>query len=465
MKLFYFKYLSILIPLVGMWLLGCKKGFLEVKPNTSIVIPETIEDMTQLLDNGSVMTYNAPALGFLSADEYYIPTTEILNSRPTKTERNCYTWQSDIYDGELNIQDWNAPYKSIFQANAVLEQWERLPSSEQTSQKGKFVKAWALFLRSFAFYNLVQIFSPAYESISANTDLGIPLKISANINQVVQRATLQQTYDQIVNDLESSLSLYSNSFPTQNRNRPSKAAANALLARVFLSMGRFGSALSVCDSLLLRYDKLIDYNTLDSTSSGPFSLVNDELILLNVTYPSYATSIAVGFGQSRIDTSLISLYETNDLRRPIFFRVENGSYFMKQGYAGTDSYFPFTGLAVDEIYLIKAECLVRNGNLSEANEALNALLVKRYKVGTYLPFYSNDPGEILNKVLLERRKELVWRGLRWSDIKRLNAEGADISLTRKMGNVNYILKANDSKFVMPIPNDEVSLSHIMQNIR
>lgn len=465
MKNLSLKYIVITLFFLELSISSCKKEFLDKKPNTDIVVPETLEDMMQLLDD-DVTTFSAPALGFLSADEYYVPSLDVLNSRASKTERNCYTWQTDIYGGEKNIQDWNAPYKSIFQANVVLDQWGKLSTIEQTSEQGKFIKAWALFSRSFAFFNLAQIFSPAYKVTTANIELGIPLKLSANVNIIVQRASLQQTYDQILKDLESSLPLYSNSFPAKNRNRPSKTAVYALLARIYLYMGKYESALSACNNSLRTYNKLIDYNTLDSLLLGPFSSYQDELILNNATFPFSYQGVTVVYGISQIDTALISSYETNDLRKSIFFRSENNSYFMKQGYVGSEGgYSPFTGLAIDEVYLIKAECLARSNDIDEATSVLNELLIKRYKSGTYTPFSSTSTVNVLDKILKERRKELVWRGLRWYDLKRLNASGANITLIRRLDNQTYTLPPNDPKYVMPIPDDEIALSHVTQNQR
>jgi hypothetical protein len=71
-------------------------------------------------------------------------------------------------------------------------------------------------------------------------------------------------------------------------------------------------------------------------------------------------------------------------------------------------------------------------------------------MGTFL-----TKDEALKKVLIERRKELVWRaGLRWDDIRRLNKEGANISLRRKLGNETYVLKAGSPQFAFPIPINE-----------
>tara|TARA_R110002033_G_scaffold36621_1_gene75228 strand:+ start:3737 stop:3916 length:180 start_codon:yes stop_codon:yes gene_type:complete len=59
----------------------------------------------------------------------------------------------------------------------------------------------------------------------------------------------------------------------------------------------------------------------------------------------------------------------------------------------------------------------------------------------------------------------VWRGLRWQDIRRLNKEGAGITLTRTLKGENYTLPPNDPRYIFPIPDDEIALSGIKQNVR
>lgn len=464
MKSIKFNYIFAIFSLIMLMFIGCKKDFLEKKPNTNIVIPETLDDMMQLLDNVDVNS-STPGMPTMSADEYVITTSEEFSSLETNLERNCYVWKPDLYGGTLNIGDWNIPYQKAFYSNVVLEQYEKLSISNQVSIQGKYVKAWALFSRAYAFFNLVQVFAPTYNEPKAKTDLGIPLKLTSNINAITQRSSVAETYNQILEDLESSLPLFSDSFPTQNRNRPSKAAVYALLARIYLSMGKYDKALQASENSLSIYNKLIDYNSLDNASATPFSSYNDEMVLYSTQIPNYRITI-VGYASAVINPKLIQMYEPNDLRKETFFRNENGQYFKKRDYGGASGgYYPFTGLAVDELYLIKAECLARGGNLQEAVNTLNDLLVKRYKTGSYVRFVSSSLEELISKILQEREKELVWRGLRWADVKRLNVAGANITLTRKIENTTYTLSPNDQKYVMPIPDDEIALSHIIQNQR
>jgi hypothetical protein len=76
-----------------------------------------------------------------------------------------------------------------------------------------------------------------------------------------------------------------------------------------------------------------------------------------------------------------------------------------------------------------------------------------------------DATEALNIILIERRKELLMRGLRWMDIKRLNKEDAGIVMKRTINGQTYTLLPNDLRYSFPIPEDVISLSGMQQNPR
>jgi hypothetical protein len=95
---------------------------------------------------------------------------------------------------------------------------------------------------------------------------------------------------------------------------------------------------------------------------------------------------------------------------------------------------------------------------------LNTLLIKRWKSGTFKPLDSNTAEEALKKVLEERRKELLYRMLRWMDLKRLNKEQQfQKSLKRILNNEEYTLLPNDPKYALPIPERVIELSGMQQN--
>src|SRR3546814_963366 len=94
---------------------------------------------------------------------------------------------------------------------------------------------------------------------------------------------------------------------------------------------------------------------------------------------------------------------------------------------------PFSGLATDEVYLIRAECYARTGNVSAAMEDVNTLLEKRCKAGTFFPFSAQTAEAALSFLLTERRKELVLRGLRCTGLRSLHPDSRfSVNLTRKL---------------------------------
>jgi hypothetical protein len=136
---------------------------------------------------------------------------------------------------------------------------------------------------------------------------------------------------------------------------------------------------------------------------------------------------------------------------------------MKGGYSGSQP--PFSGMATDEAYLIRAECAARAGNTGSALNDLNALLSKRWVTGTYTPYATASPGALLDTILVERRKELPFRGVRWTDLRRLNKRGGNITLTRSLNGQLYQLAPNSRLYVLPIPPDVIALSGMQQNPR
>jgi hypothetical protein len=126
----------------------------------------------------------------------------------------------------------------------------------------------------------------------------------------------------------------------------------------------------------------------------------------------------------------------------------------------------YDGLAVDEIYLIKAECRARAGDRDGAMDVLNTLLKARWKTGTFVAYTAANADEALLIVLKERKKELLLRGLGWTDLRRLNREPKfAVTLQRKAGGVTYTLPPNDPRYAFPIPDIEIKLGGLAQNQR
>src|SRR5690606_11764760 len=119
----------------------------------------------------------------------------------------------------------------------------------------------------------------------------------------------------------------------------------------------------------------------------------------------------------KVDSNLYASYNKGDLRRDAFFQVgePGGEATFKGNYDGQVSNATlFSGITTAEIYLIRAECHVRNNKVAAGLADINEFRKFRIKSDTYLPLVIDDGGSLLKVILEERRKELIFRGIRWT---------------------------------------------------
>jgi hypothetical protein len=148
----------------------------------------------------------------------------------------------------------------------------------------------------------------------------------------------------------------------------------------------------------------------------------------------------------------------------LFKSNANGSIGFKGNYTGLINASLFTGVATNELYLIKAETAARNGNSAEALQNLNTLLSTRWLSGTFVAYTITDPQQLLSIILQERRKELLFRTLRWTDLRRLNKEaGYSKTLTRNVNGTTYSLAPGSLRYVFEIDQNAVNISGLTQN--
>jgi len=429
---------------------------LDEKPNKKLVVLSSVKDAQALMNNTSVFITPHPTSGEFAAGDFYL-LTEDWQSLSWQSHRQSYIWGDHVFD-DMERNDWSMPYVAVYNANIILEAIANGEIKQGTQREIADVKGQALFYRSYAFYSLLQLFAKAWDNTTSKSDLGIPLRLSSNFNNPVGRSTVEVCYEQIINDLQESVSLLNET--TVLKTRPSKTAAHAFLARVYLNIGRYELAQVAASAALIANSQVIDYNALDASAEFPFALFNDEVIyhvrLWNfLPYPPAA----------KIEQDLITSYHENDLRKRLFFTDNNdGTFSYKAGYNVDDGMF--NGLATDELLLIRAECFARLGNTSQALHDLNVLLAKRWKSGSFVDVTATSAEGALTIILQERRKELLFRGLRWSDLKRLNKDARfAVTLKKTIADKEYVLPPNDNRYVFPIPSAVIKMSGIEQNPR
>lgn len=446
------RYFCLLISL----LFSCGKDYLNEKPNVRQAVPSEVADYQAILDAESIMNGGASvSLGILGAGEFTIKDGQLTTLKDAYL-RNGYVWAKGVYEGS-EVNDWNYAYQRILYANLALD----VEKVERNGAAWDNVKGSALFFRSLNFFQLAQLFCRVYQRDQADTDPGVPLRLDYDVTAKYGRGSLAQVYQQIVADLKEACKLLPDT--AVHKFRPCKAAAFTLLAKVYLQMDDYENALSYATQGLQFNDQLIDFNRLNLdqryTFAQSYGMDNPEVLFF-----STATNMTIiATGRFNANPSLLSLYAANDLRKKAYFyNNSDGRKLFKGSYANS-SYF--AGLATDELWLIYAECLARLGNTSEALDALNHLLSKRYD-SSFVPLSGGNGEDALKLILLERQKELYMRGNRWEDLRRLNKDSQfAATLVREIDGNRYELPPGDARWVWPVPDNEIQINGLAQNER
>ncbi|RYY56062.1 MAG: RagB/SusD family nutrient uptake outer membrane protein [Chitinophagaceae bacterium] len=449
------KSIIILIAIAAIGILsGCEK-FLEEKPDVKLVVPQTVADLQSIL-NHPLIYQDDPAGGERSSDNYYV-TSANWQSMRSEEDKRAYQWAGErIYVTGID-NEWARTYNHIYSANVVLHAFDGVTIQPGEQLAANIAAGTARFIRGRSIFNALVVWAPAFDEQNAGQDLGVSLRTDPDVNIPTTRASVRDCYDQVIADVREAVRLLPDvsSHPVQ----PSKAAASALLARVFLSMRMYDSALVYADiSIQLKSDLFDLNNVVNPNATFTVSRFNPEVIY----HAEMLAPNLLNTPRAKTDSTLYRSYETDDLRRTIYFKDNgDGTVGFRASYSGNNG--GFSGLATNEVILMRAECLARKGDTEPAMQELNRLLQARWRTGSFVPKSAASASDALLIILNERRKELLLRGLRWMDIKRLNKEGYNIIQKRMINGVEYILEPNERRYALPIPEDVIAATGIQQN--
>ncbi len=452
--------------------------YVDIQPRGE-KIGTSLEDVNLLLNQGENLSdLSGQAFGTVN----YIPTIINDNIRATAedlTNMNVISQGSALrFAGEIFLLKdqfyrdserdghWGGSYNAIGISNYALGLLEAmyLTDTRDIALKATY-QGEAFVHRAFHYFRLVNIYGPHFGLTEAAVpESGVPIITKFGDHSLsIVRNSVEEVYALIVEDLEKAISL----LPEQNirRDRPSKTSAYALLSRVYLHMGDYDKALQNAQATLGIQNTLYDYNTLVG-NLRPTKLENVEHVLLKISKVILTGAYPNTYLFNRFSPELEALYEAGDLRRKEF-TVYDGS--LSFGEANFNRNRRLTvGVTTPELMLIKAECMARQENFSGAMSVLNILRATRYATAVVATngheLNAANKGEALVHILNERRREFHVNGLRFFDIKRLNAiENAGISITR--GGV--ALAPNSINWAMPIGIDVINNSNgdIKQNKR
>lgn len=448
--------------------------FLDETPKGT-VIPETVDDFGMMLDDATGMTgSNTIAHGVVNSmtmdDDVLIADGR--QSEFYYQEPKAYCWEDQIYQTGKDDYDYSRFYRTIYVCNYILNNIADAP--EGTGQFTRsYVKGAALFHRAFAYLHLVNLYAEPYDAQTAETDLGVPLSLDADPNLRLERATVQAVYDQILEDLTTA---ERENLLTDNAEypfRPTRAALYALFARTYLWMADYDNSYAYATKARELCGEPTDYNGLGIMMMNPdlgltgnwiSSFTDTHLCPDIICYKkgSYCTWVYY----YNVSDDLLSIFDmANDLRYKLFITYFGWFDFSFDEYGMRISciYDFSNGPSRGEVYITEAETALRTGHTREALNALNALRSKRYAASGYEEITETDPEKLLPIILDERRRELMFKGLRWFDLRRLDKEGKYTkTITHSLGGQTYTLVPGDSRYVMQFPQSVIDVNPLIK---
>jgi len=351
-------------------------------------------------------------------------------------------------------------YEVIFRANNIMNYIDIADESNQASYTAE-----AKFLRAYAYFKLVRMFSdvPLVTTVVGATDK----------EALFTRMPEAQIYAQIIEDLKEAINVLDNS----HKSRASKAAAQGILAKVYLTQSSpdYTGAQQLCEAIISSGSFGLEGNFHDVF----YSELNNEIIFA-IQYQtgnaeesqSFSAEFTAAFRQGREDGQNIvndnlredfaayggdrtaESYTTFGTSHEVIKYLPDGSdittspptYGTNPKNAGND----YIALRYADVLLLHVEAVLAGGQSTSDAAALASFQKVRNRAGLTDPVSSVSK----NQLLVERRVELAFENQRWFDLLRFGV--ADAVLSDHADEMMYIFSSRD--LLLPIPAREINLS-------
>jgi hypothetical protein len=455
--------------LVASLLMGsCKKDFLDQKPYTSIASGDAVKTASDMqialtgtyagLRSTNLFGRTIPVFGDLLADNVFVSNA---NSGRYISE-NSYSIV--INDSDI-LGIWTDAYKAILRSNNIID--ASLNDGADINQ----YKGEAYAIRALLYFELVKIYAKSYSDDPASP--GVPIVLHYDPKALPNRNTVAEVYTQILSDLEQAYSLMSS---YNGSGTFSKYAARALEAKVNLYKGDYQKASDEAKeviassgfSLIGKSDLAGYWAAATPHDAGTkvetlFEVVSDAVN--NNSYDELSNIYVQGgtsYGDLLTTKSLYDSYPSTDARKALILvgmrpkiGGENPAYIVNKYPVVTGDFNDKKVIRLSDVYLIEAEAAARLNQTPDALTSLNTLMAQRDPSTVY----ASSGAQLLTDITNERRKELAFEGDRFYDLNRLK-----LDINRTAEYPTGIIKAGDSRRVMPIPQAETNVNpNIKQN--
>ena len=360
-------------------------------------------------------------------------------------------------------------YSDILRCNLIIANIDNAPGSEEVRQ---LAKAEARTLRAFNHFLAINTYAKAYDPSTAASDGGICIMDHYTLEDAPAKSTVAQTYDFIISELEEAVP-HLQSAPL-NIYHPNIAFGYALLSKAYLFHRDWAKAEEAALKSLAFNNTLIDYNVINDNGGiaryREYAEANNPEVLSYMWMGSgWTAEAATYYAYGIISPELVALFDKNDLRYSLFFR-QSGTTITNYYDVGSGAaiWTPATttarfthvtvGMRTAETYLILAEAQARQNKIADAVSTLNTIRKNRL-TGDYALATPATQHDMINEIITERRKELLFGFHRFFDLKRFNLEPEFAKtitrtfpvVTKTIEPKTYTLKPNSPLYIIPFP--------------
>ena len=445
-------------------------SYIDITPKGAVTV-DSARQYYELIVN-PMRCYN-PASYYYLTDDAWAKESNILGYESTSFHGINFTFneQADrtlLADNNL----YENMYAYILRMNLIIDNIDEADGSQGLKA---LAKAEARTFRAFDHFLAVNTFAKAYDPATAGNDGGVCILDHYDLEATPKKSTVAQVYDFIIRELEESVPLLQEK--PENIYHPNRAYGYGLLSQVYLFHRDWEKARQAAEASLKLNSALVDYNVIKAAGGvarcKDYNRENNPEVLSYMWMGSgWTTEEAALYYYGLISPELKQLFEPDDLRYSLFLRdtgtsivnwFDTGSGAAIWTPATTSERFTYmtVGLRTAEVYLIAAEANARLGNLDAAADYVNRLRAKRLSTLNTQHSTPNSQQEMVQTIIQERRKELLFGFHRFFDLKRLNTEPEyQKTVTRTFPVVNvsetypqktYTLRPDSRLYIIPFP--------------
>ena len=393
--------------------------------------------------------------------EFYVTEMRSDNTRTKSQEGESAQFESYTIESTNGIVDdyYRSYYNVIYRANLVLESLDNAGSSAAQFE------AEAKFVRAYAYFNLVRLYGdiPLVDKVISPSDK----------ETAFTRVATSQIYELIESDLQTAVANLDDTY----KDRASKAAAEGILAKVYLTLGRHGEAQSLLESILSPargFDLEADFKDIfynegndevifsigflegDNNNSQNFSAewlnaVGRTSGVNYVTLDAIAALDALGGSRTalsyRADATQANQYQ-------VVKYLPNGDTTL--GIPATSADPTSAGndwivLRYADVLLMHVEAIMAGGASTTSSNALTSFQKVRDRAGLTTPVTEITKQDLLD----ERRVELAFENHRFFDLVRMGEASNVLGAFSTANGLSF----SGTDLLLPIPQREINLSN------